>query len=119
MKIHVLRGQATRERFLRDPPPRRLGNIAANLARIGSFSDNPAHEAAIGRLLLESKHFIEWSAPHASLDVQVELAESQLQIVRWERRLRGTLADSSERASMAGAANRWSERLLERSGLLR
>jgi hypothetical protein len=68
--------------------------------------------------LLESKHFIEWSAHHVSLDLQVG-SPSCSSIVRWERRLRDTLADSAERASMANAANRWSERLLERSGLLR
>ncbi len=105
-----------RERFLRDPLPKRLANIAADLTRIASLSDNPANETAIVGLLLDCKHFIEWSAHDASLDLRIELAELELQIVCWKRQLRDTLADLAERAAMADAANRWSERLLERSG---
>ncbi len=110
--------EEVRERFLRDPPLRRLGNLAANLARIGSFSDNPAHEAALGRLLLESKYFIEWSALEVPLDLQASLAELQLQLSLWGRGLPGTLSDATRRNSMAAAASNWSRRLLESSGLL-
>ena len=105
-----------RERFLRDPLPKRLTDIAANLAQIASLSDNPANEIVIVGLLVDCKHFIEWSAHDVSLDLRIELAELQLQIVCWKRQLRDTLADLAQRAAMGEAANRWSERLLERSG---
>ena len=40
-----------RERYLRDPLSVRLGGLAANLARVRSFSDNPAHGEAVARVL--------------------------------------------------------------------
>jgi hypothetical protein len=107
-----------RERFLRDSFPRRIGNLAANLARIDSFSDHPSHDVVLGHILLESKYFIEWCAPEAPLDLQVSLAELQLQLSQWERGLPGTLADNAGRNSMAAEASNWSRRLLESSGLL-
>ncbi len=50
---------AIRDRYLRDEFPVRLGGLAANLARIKSFSDHPDHRDAVESLLEESKFFIE------------------------------------------------------------
>ena len=51
--------KAIRERYLRDTLPLRLGGLAANLARIKSFSDHPDHYDVVENLLNESKFFIE------------------------------------------------------------
>ena len=48
-----------RERYMRDEPPVRLGGLAANLARIASFSDNARHRMPVIGLIVESQHFIE------------------------------------------------------------
>ena len=58
----MINAQAKKERFLRDPIPVRLGGLAANLARVDSFSQNPANQAAVFDLFEESKYFIEWTA---------------------------------------------------------
>ena len=71
---------AIRERYLRDSLPIRLGGLAANLARIKSFSNHPDHRDVIESLLDESKFFIEWIAPETGIDLQVELVALQLQL---------------------------------------
>jgi len=47
---------------MRDPLPVHLGGLAADLARIVSFSQNPANLAPVADLMREAAHFIEWCA---------------------------------------------------------
>jgi len=103
------------ERFIRDGLPVRLGGLAANLARIKSFSNHPDHQEVVASMLNESKFFIEWAAPDAELDTQAILVELQLQIAQWQCRW----ADPARRKAMAEQAGEWSKRVLEMSGLLR
>jgi hypothetical protein len=109
---------AIRERYLRDSLPIRLGGLAANLARIKSFSDHPDHREVIESLLDESKFFIEWTAPETEIDLQVELVTLQLQLACWQRSWLNIWADPFERAAVGEQAQTWSERVLRRSGLL-
>lgn len=48
-----------RERYLQDDLPKRLGNLAVNLARIKSLSDKAVNCALVESLVEESKFFIE------------------------------------------------------------
>ena len=73
------------QRLLRDPLPHQLGALAADLARISSFSDNPANHDAVASLLEEGKFFAEWIAPAAPPDTQTVLAEVQHSLACWER----------------------------------
>jgi len=73
-----------RERYLRDALPIRLGGLAANLARVKSFSDHPDHREVVESLIDESKFFIEWAAPDADLLVQAALVELQVQLACWQ-----------------------------------
>lgn len=109
---------AKRERFMRDPVPIRLGGLAANLARVESFSTHDALRDAVGRLLLESSHFIEWTAAEADLNVKAELAELQRQLTEWQDALADIWPDPAGRASVAHEAGNWSQRVLAASGLL-
>lgn len=77
--------EAIRQRFLSDPPPKRLGALAADLARIASFSENPENHRAVASLLEEGKWFAEWATPDAPLETQAVLAEIQLALAVWER----------------------------------
>jgi hypothetical protein len=110
--------KAIRKRYLRDALPLRLGGLAANLARIKSFSDHPDHCDVVESLLNESKFFIEWTAPDAGLKLQAELVELQLQLACWELNWKKIWNDPEKRAAAAGKARIWSERILEKSGLL-
>lgn len=107
-----------RERYLRDPLPVRLGGLAANLARVESFSGTPENGAVVERLIEESTYFIEWTAPDAQLEVQEQLVGLQHDLVRWRRAWEEIWSDPERRAAMAREAGRWSGRLLELSGLL-
>jgi hypothetical protein len=108
-----------RDRYLHDEFPVRLGGLAANLARIKSFSDHPDHRDAVESLLEESKFFIEWTTPDAELDLQAELVELQIQLARWQQSWSNIWADSEKRTGVIEQASAWSERLLKISGLLR
>ena len=103
-----------RERFMRDRNAIRLGGIAANLARISSFSNDPEHTQAILGMIEESKWFIEWAAPSLEIDVAARLAEIQVSLAMIERRLHHGLPASEIADQAAG----WSEEILNMSGLL-
>ena len=105
---------ALRERYLQDPLPIRLGNLASNLARIASCSENPKNHEVVMSVLEESKYFAEWAASEAPPETQAMLAEVQIQLALWHRRwLKG-----HPEPLMPSEARRWSDQLLERSGLL-
>ena len=105
--------ELVRQRFLRDPLPIRLGGLAADLARIASFGDNPANHRAVASLLEEGKYFAEWIAPDASLDTQALLAEVQVTLAVWERRWLCRTPDDTMRTE----AQRKSDELLALAGL--
>lgn len=106
------------ERYMRDPLPVRLGGLAADLARIQSFSDHAGHKDVIESMLEESRFFIEWTAPDAELEKQIALVELQRQLTRWQRSWAHIWADPARRAAVAEQAGVWSERVLGMSGLL-
>jgi hypothetical protein len=109
---------AVRERYLRDTVPVRLGGLAANLARIHSFSRHEANRDVVERLLNEAKFFIEWTAADTDIDQAAELVTLQLLLARWQYRWTYTWADPNRRVQVAEAARDWSERVLKMSGLL-
>lgn len=109
---------ARRERYLRDPLPVRLGNLASNLARIGSFSNHPGMGEAAGKALDESISFIEWTAGDADLSLQAELMELQRLLARWREERIEIWNDPERRNEVAAQASVWSKRILESSGLL-
>ena len=102
-----------RQRFLRDPLPVQLGGLAADLARIASFSDNPKNATAVASLLEEGKYFAEWIAPVASLDTQALLADVQRMLASWEQQWRR----GAPVPAMQVEAARKSEELLAVAGL--
>lgn len=106
--------EAVRERFLRDPVSTRLGGLAADLARVASFGENPANRHAVTSLLEESKYFAEWIAPDAPLETQAMLAELQVTLALWERRWRKGL----EIPAMRTEAEQQSAALLSLAGLV-
>jgi hypothetical protein len=109
---------AIRERYMRDALPIRLGGLAANLARVESFSDHPDHRDVVESLLEESKFFIEWAAPEAELPVQAELVELQIRLAEWQQTWADIWADPMKRSAVAEQARSWSNRVLKLAGLL-
>jgi len=109
---------ALRERYLKDALAVRIGGLAANLARVGSFSNDPRHERVVAAMLDESKWLIEWAAASAPADLQELLVECQRQLARWQVSWSEIWRDVNRRAEVAEAARMWSGRLLDASGLL-
>jgi hypothetical protein len=109
---------AMRERFMRDPLPVRLGELAAALASARSSSDHPAHREVVKLFLDESAHYAEWCSPEAALNLQAELDELRRLLTRWRENWQAIWDDPVERASVAAQAGEWSQKMLERSGLL-
>lgn len=103
---------------MRDPLPIRLGGLAADLARIQSFSDHPGNRDVVVTVVEESRFFIEWAAPEAELEKQVALVELQRQLTRWQHSWPHIWADPARRAAVAEQAGVWSERVLGMSGLV-
>lgn len=107
-----------RARYLRDQVPVRLGGVAANLARVHSFSVNQDQNQFVEMMMDESKHFIEWTAPDVEPELQAELVELQIELAVWQRNWSLISADPNRRLAVAELANRWSHRILDLSGLL-
>lgn len=110
---------AIRERYMRDGLEIRLGGLAANLARLASFSRGMKHHGSIGHLIEESKWFIEWNGPDAPQELQAELVELQIRLAVWHRSWQQGSLEGDRLDEMIAQARAWSDRLLERSGLLK
>jgi len=109
---------AIRQRYMRDDLPVRLGGLAANLRRVKSAADRDENRVAVEGLLDESKHFIEWTAAEADIDKAAELVELQLQLARWQYKWHDIWNDPVRRREVAEQSGRWSDRVLELSGLM-
>lgn len=107
-----------KKRYLRDELPTRLGNIASNLARIKTLSKNITYSDVVVSLVEESKIFIEWTANDTDIDTAGELVELQIQLALWQLRWAEIWADPAQRMEVSEQAQIWSDRILERSGLL-
>ncbi len=69
-----------RERFTRDPLPRRLGGLAATFGRIASSARKSSDPMIVTNLLDEAKHLIEWTAADAEPETAAELVRIQTMI---------------------------------------
>lgn len=107
-----------RDRYVRDHPTVRLGNLASSLGRLSLCLREQRLRPTVPLLLRECKHLIEWVAPDWDVvDVQVALVELQRQLVRWERAWHRAATPPSawcEDAALEVAA--WSERVMEWAG---
>jgi hypothetical protein len=74
-----------RERFMRDPLPRRLGGLAATLGRISSSARKSTDPNMVFNLLDEAKHLIEWTATETEPETAAELVRMQTMITLWQR----------------------------------
>ena len=97
-----------RERFLRDSPERRLGNLASDLLRLSTWLRMRRDEGA-GDLMREIAWMIEWTGDHAT----EELVNIQRELCRWRR----IWPSDSVRSLLAFRARQMSNRVLGMSGL--
>ncbi len=107
-----------KERFLRDPVPRRLGALAADLARIGSIASQSSNGDAVTDLIEEARRFVEWTAAETDIETAAELVDIQLSLTLWLAAWPEARTHASLRSALGHSALCWSERVLALSGLL-
>ena len=106
-----------RLRYLKDPIPVRLGGLAANLARVASFSRHDGHREVVSAALQESKWFIEWSAQELEIKNAAELVQLQVLMAVWQLQSHNKWNDDNWRSELITQSEKWSHRLLQMSGL--
>lgn len=107
-----------RERFLRDPLPRRLGGLAATLGRISSVARKTSDPGNVTRLLEEAKYLIEWTAADAEPEIAAELVSMQRLLNLWLKTWDKTNQTKEQRTLLSVQAKLWSDRAMDFSGLL-
>ncbi len=107
-----------KQRYMRDPLPIRLGALAANLARVNTFSHHDANKDTVFSLLNESKYFIEWTAAETELDVTAQLVDLQIQLALWQNEWSSIWSNIEKRQIVAQQSRNWSDKVLELSGLI-
>ncbi|MGQ0600797.1 MAG: hypothetical protein ACT4QE_03770 [Anaerolineales bacterium] len=108
----------TRARYLADPLPKRLGALAADLARVSSSARHPTRAESVALMLEESQHFIEWAAAEAEPEVAAELVDIQVMVALWRSLWPEARHHQTQRALLSLQAKKWSEQVLDYSGLL-
>lgn len=99
--------------FLRQPHAQQLGELAASLARLNSWSQKSAIRELVPILLSESLLYVSLIQQKSEInDVELNQLQDLLQnlINVWDK--------SMEITDIASVASTWSQRVLEMSGLL-
>lgn len=107
-----------RERFIRDPLPRRLGGLAATLGRISSSARKSTDPNVVFDLLNEAKHLIEWTAADTEPVTAAELVHMQTMIALWERAWDEASQSRKQRLLLSVQAKNWSDKAVDFSGLV-
>lgn len=108
-----------RERFLRDPLPRRLGGLAATLGRISSVARKSSDSTNVARLLVEARYLIEWTAADTEPEIAAELVSMQTLITLWLKAWDKASQNKDQRTLLSVQAKHWSDRAMDFSGLLK
>ena len=107
-----------RERFLRDPLPRRLGGLAATFGRISSSARKSTDPNMVATLLDEAKHLIEWTAAETEPETAAELVQMQTMITLWQRAWAEASQNPRQRSLLSVQAKDWSDKATDFSGLI-
>jgi hypothetical protein len=99
-----------RERFVRDEPSVRMGNLASDLLRLSKWIHAGQDDEAVIDLMREIAWLMEWTGESASSDI----ADMQREICRWRR----VWPVEQAKHILAFRAVQMSNRILECSGLL-
>jgi hypothetical protein len=107
-----------KERYMRDDLPRRLGGLAANLARISSSARHSGGAESVARMLEESRYFIEWTAAETEPEVAAELVDIQMMLSLWRSAWPEAQHNHLQRTLLSFSAKKWADRVLQYSGLV-
>ena len=114
----MINKEKLRQRFLRDPLPRRLGGLAATLGRISSSARNSTDPNVVSNLLDEAKHLIEWTAAETEPETAAELVRMQTMITLWQHAWGESSKIPNQRLLLSVQAKNWSDKAIDFSGLV-
>jgi len=106
-------------RYLRDPLPVRLAGLAADFARIASSARYEDGAANVADMLEEAQYFIEWTAAELDPDLAGELVDIQRMVALWRKTWPEAQKSVTQRTLLSVQAKKWSDQVLDYSGLLR
>jgi hypothetical protein len=106
-----------RERFLRDPLPRRLGGLAATFGRISSSARRSSDPAVVADLLDEARRLIEWTAGEVEPEAAGELVRIQTLLTIWQKAWEIASQNPQQRLLLSLQAKDWSDKAVVFSGL--
>lgn len=114
----MINKEKLRQRFLRDPLPRRLGGLAATLGRLSSSARKSTDPNIVSNLLDEAKHLIEWTAAETEPETAAELVQIQTMITLWQRTWDEASQNPKQRLLLSLNAKIWADKALDFSGLV-
>jgi hypothetical protein len=103
---------ARKEKFVKDPISRRLGNLAVNLNRVSVFAEKNTSES-VRNLLAESVRFIEWTAPETTPEVSEILVQYQVQLAQWQLTWATTWESQLQQQKVIAETKLMSDKILE------
>lgn len=106
-----------RQRFLRDPLPRRLGGLATTFGRISSSARKSSEPAIVVDLLDEARRMIEWTAGEAEPEAAAELVRIQTLLTVWQKAWETASQNPQQRLLLSLQAKHWSDKAIDFSGL--
>ncbi|NDJ26040.1 hypothetical protein GS682_31570 [Nostoc sp. B(2019)] len=98
------------------PHAQQLGELAATLARLNSWSQKSASQEVVPVLLEESLLYL--SLIQRETPINSELDQLQGLLQGWKQNWLNIWKNSNETANIAAVASTWSQRVLAMSGLL-
>lgn len=104
--------------FLKEPPERQLGALAATLGRIASSAEKTARTNAIVPMLDECLQFIEWILYQHPDSASKELKDLSVMLKLWRDGWERAQTDERLRTLLSVQSKKWSDQTLEFSGLL-
>ena len=107
-----------RERFLRDPLSRRLGELAATFGRISSSARKSTDPNIVSNLLDEAKHLIEWTGADTEPETAAELVRIQTLLTLWQKAWKEGSQNPKQRLLLSVQAKDWSDKAVDFSGLV-
>lgn len=114
----MINKEKLRERFLRDPLPRRLGGLASTLGKISSSAKNSNDKTTVENLLREAKYYIEWTAAETEPETAAELVRIQTHITLWQKAWAESSKNQQQRLLLSIQAKDWSDKAVDFSGLV-
>ena len=104
--------KSSRARYQKMNWQQQLGNMASTLARISNNVTISEHDEIVSMCLREAACFIEWSAPTVPVEILLELATMQRELLTWQR----AWPIEAARPLLALYARNQSDRILHMAG---